>query len=265
VTHCNGATLYYEDSGDGEPIVFLHGVMAGLRYFEPQLAALSDTHRPIALDFRGHGRSEKTAGGHTVSQYARDLESFLDQRSLTEVTLVGWSMGALVAWEYVDQFGTDRLRAVVDVDMEPTRFQWADYAHGTTDLAALRDTIEAIQTDHLDFIDEIVEPLLQEPPSRDLRRMMFDETSRCPPSIKTAIVFDCTFRDYRELLPDVDVPMLVCAGADETWRSVASVRLVAELVPDARFESFENSGHCPTVEEPERFNRVLSDFVDSCS
>jgi len=95
--------------------------------------------------------------------------------------------------------------------------------------------------------------------------MMFDETSRCPPSIKTAIVFDCTFRDYREMLPDVDVPMLVCAGADETWRSVASVRLVAELVPDARFESFENSGHCPTVEEPERFNRVLSDFVDSCA
>lgn len=65
------------------------------------------------------------------------------------------------------------------------------------------------------------------------------------------------------MLPEVDVPTLVCAGADEKWRSVASVRYAAELLPDARFERFEESGHCPTVEEPQRFNRVLSEFVAS--
>lgn len=263
VAQCNGTNLYYEDAGEGEPIVFLHGVMAGLRYFEPQLEGLSDTHRPIALDFRGHGRSEKPEGGHTVPQYARDVEAFLTRLAIEEVTLVGWSMGALVAWEYAEQFGTDRLRAVVDVDMEPTRFQWDDYAHGTTDLPALRDAMSAIQTNHLELIDNIIEPLLNEAPSTDLRRMMFDETARCPPPVKSAILFDCTFRDYRDLLPRLDVPMLVCAGADEEWRSVASVELAVELAPDSRFEYFEASGHCLTVEEPDRFNRIVSDFVDS--
>jgi len=70
-------------------------------------------------------------------------------------------------------------------------------------------------------------------------------------------------RDYRDVLPVIDVPTLVCAGADETWRSVASVEYAAELVPDADFVLFAESGHCPTVEEPERFNRVLREFVAS--
>ena len=96
---CNGADLYYEDHGEGQPIVFLHGVMAGIRYFEPQLRGLSDRYRTIGMDFRGHGRSEKTELEHTVPRYARDLDAFIEHQALDEVILVGWSMGALVAWE----------------------------------------------------------------------------------------------------------------------------------------------------------------------
>jgi len=94
---CNGADLYYEDVGDGEPIVFLHSVTAGLRYFEPQLASLSDEYRTIALDFRGHGRSEKTELGHTLPQHARDLRCFLETLDLDDVVVAGWSMGAIVS------------------------------------------------------------------------------------------------------------------------------------------------------------------------
>lgn len=72
---CNGADLYYEDRGEGHPIVFLHGVLHSLRFFEPQLAGLSDEYRAVAVDFRGHGRSEKTELGHTVAQYARDIHT----------------------------------------------------------------------------------------------------------------------------------------------------------------------------------------------
>lgn len=70
-------------------------------------------------------------------------------------------------------------------------------------------------------------------------------------------------RDYRDVLRSIDVPTLVCAGADEKWRSVASVKHAAELIPGAEFELFEESGHCLTVEEPERFNRVLNGFIES--
>ncbi len=262
VLPCNGADLYYEEQGEGTPIVFLHGAFAGLRYFEPQLVGLSDEFHTVALDFRGHGRSEKTETGNTLSQHARDLRTVLEQLDMTDVAVVGWSMGALVSWEYIDQFGTERIRALVDIDMEPSPYQREDYEFGTYTVDGMREFLDGIQTNPLEVTNESIEGLLKEPPSRDLRNMMFDEGTRTPPSTQGAMLLDF-MRDYRDVLREIDVPTLVCAGADEKWRSVANVKSAAELIQDARFELFEQSGHCITVEEPERFNHVLREFLDS--
>jgi non-heme chloroperoxidase len=259
---CNGASLYFEDEGNGTPIVFLPGVMTGVRFFAHQLADLPPARRTVALDYRGHGRSEKTETGHTVPGYADDLRVFLDRRDLNNVVLVGWSMGALVAWEYVDRFGTDRLRGLVDVDMSASAFEWDDYEHGNNDLARLAGTLELVQTDHAALIEGLVEAAFKEPPSPQTRTLVLDELTRTPPPVKSAILFDYTVRDYRDALPEINLPTLVCAGADEKWRTVASVRDVADRIPNAKFELFENSGHCITLEEPERFNRSLATFVD---
>jgi non-heme chloroperoxidase len=262
VTECNGATLYYEEYGEGQPLVFLHGAWMGLRFFEPQLTGLSDDYRTVALDFRGHGRSEKTEHGHTVRQYAHDVDEFLTQRNLDDVVLVGWSMGSGVTWEYVDQFGTERVRALVNVDGEQSPLRQEGNEFGRTGLEGLSNAFVDIQTDHLNLIERENELLLKDSPPRELETMMFDEASRTPPPIKSAIYADI-LRKPPDVLADIDVPMLVCAGADEKWRSVESVKQVAELVPDSRFELFEQSGHCITIEEPERFNQILSDFADS--
>ncbi|MFB9804900.1 alpha/beta fold hydrolase [Haladaptatus pallidirubidus] len=248
-------------TGEGTPIVFLPGVTTGIRFFTPQLADLSDDFRTIALDYRGHGRSEKTETGHTVPQYARDLRAFLDQRELDDVVLVGWSMGALVAWEYIDQFGTDGIHGLVAVDMSASPFQWDDFEHGNTDFDRLTQTLELVQTDHLALVDGLIQQTFKEPPSKEVRRLVFDEVSRSPPPVKSAILFDYAVRDYRTVLPDVNVPTLVCAGADETWRTVAAVEDVADRIPNAEFELFEESGHVPTLEEPDEFNRAVATFV----
>ena len=264
VIQCNGADLYYEDHGEGHPIVFLHGATAGLRYFEPQLTAMSASYRTVAVDFRGHGRSEKTELGHTIQHYAEDVRSFLEQLGLDDVILVGWSMGAVVSWEYVHQFGTDRIRALVDIDMEPSPVKREDYDYGSYGIDDLEEAIRGIQTSPIELLDQQAEAMLSEPPSRELRNLILDEGSRTPPPIQGGLLFGLLYlRDYRDVLAEIDVPTLVCAGADEKWRSVASVRYVAELVSNAQFERFEHSGHCLTIEEPERFNRVLGDFVDT--
>lgn len=260
---CNGADLYYEDAGDGQPIVFLHGAWAGLRYFQPQLAGLSDRYRTIALDFRGHGRSEKTDAGHTIPQYARDVHAFLDGMGIDDVVLVGWSLGALVTWEYVDRYGTDSVRALADVDMEPSPSDWEDGSEGRYDADQVRDIHVAVQDDHWQFVEDTEDALLKNAPSPELHRTMFDEETRCPPTIKSAIILDAAMRGYADVLPTIDVPSLVCAGADEKWRSVAAVRGAYDLLPNARFEVFEDSGHVLTLEEPDVFNRILADFVSS--
>lgn len=260
---CNGADLYVEDRGSGRPIVFLPGVTTGMRFFQDQLVDLADEFRTVGLDYRGHGRSEKTDVGHTVPQYARDLRSVLEQYELTDVVLVGWSMGALVAWDYVDQFGTDGVAGQVVVDMAASAFAWDDYEYGNTDLDGLRATLELVQTDHDSLVEGLIEATFAEPATPDQHRVAFDETSRPPPPIKSAIIFDYTMRDYRAVLPTIDVPSLVLAGADETWRSVAAVEDVAARLPDAVFEVFEESGHVLPLEEPEKFTRVVDSFATS--
>ena len=266
VLQCHGADLYYEEHGEGhgQPIVFLHGATAGLRYFESQLTGLSDEFRAIAVDFRGHGRSEKTDRGHTFGQYARDVQAVLEGLDLETVVLAGWSMGALISWEYVRQFGTDRLQALVDIDMEPSPLKRPDYEYGTYERADLQAGLETLQQDPLGLLEEQAPMLLKEPPTRELRNLIIDEGSRTPAAIQGSLTCGLSFlSDYRDILRSVDVPALVCAGADEKWRSVESVEYTAELIPDARFELFEESGHCITIEEPDRFNRVLSEFVGS--
>lgn len=259
---CNGADLYYEDRGEGQPILFLHGVLHSLRFFEPQLSGLSDTYRAVALDFRGHGRSEKSELGHTVAQYARDVHAFVEKRRLEDVVIVGWSMGAFVSWDYADQFGTERIRGLVDVDIEATRFQWEDYDYGLIDLEGLKDLLAVTQEDQTRIIDRFAEQVFATP-SPETNTLQYDEISRTPAPIKSAILFDTHTRDYRGILPEIDVPMLVCAGTAETRGPAAAVTYVADLVPDATVELFEESGHCPPFEEPDRFNRVVSQFIDS--
>ncbi len=198
-----------------------------------------------------------------MPQYARDLHAFLDRRDLHDVILVGWSMGALVSWEYLDRFGVDRVRALVDVDMSASAFAWDGYDHGNNDLGRLTETLELAQMDHETLIEGLIGASFADPPSPETRALVFDELSRTPPSIKSAILFDYTVRDYRDVLPGIDLPTLVCAGRNEKWRTVAAVRDVADRLPNAEFELFEASGHCITLEEPERFNRRIESFVES--
>lgn len=255
----NGAELYYESDGDGVPVVFLHGVLMSSRFFSEQ-KSLSDEYQVITLDFRGHSRSEKTETGHTLPQYARDLEAFLDTQGLSDVILVGWSMGSLVAWEYVRQFGTDRFRGFVSVEQQPLDLEQEDYEHGVFGFDELRGLMELAQTNPHELAWSLIDEMLVDEPNT-VEQTLFDEITRVPPPITSAILFDQSVRDYREVVPDVDVPTLVCLGEDETMLENGGVEYVADNTPDAQLERFTNSGHCPFLEEPERFNHVLSSFI----
>ena len=162
----NGVELYYQDVGSGDAVVFVHGVWMSSRCFAPQLEGLADRHRVLALDLRGHGGSEHAQSGHTVAQYARDLRAFLEALELREPVVVGWSMGSLVLWDYVRQFGVDGLRGIVVVDQTPSDYKWPDWPHGGFDFEELRHVMSACQTDRSAFVDEFV-PLLfkAEPPA----------------------------------------------------------------------------------------------------
>jgi pimeloyl-ACP methyl ester carboxylesterase len=234
------------------------------RCFRPQLEGLADRFRVVALDLRGHGGSEHVTTGHTVAQYARDLRAFLDTLGIAEPVAVGWSMGALVMWDYVRQFGVDGLRGIVVVDQTPSDYAWPDWPHGAFDFEELRHVMAGCQTDRPAFVDEFI-PLLfkAEPPAAEHAALIREETLRLPDTIASAIIFDQTAQDYRDVLPLVTVPALVITGRDEKLVSVAAEEWVTEQMPNARLVVLEDSGHCPFIEEPEAFNATLAKWIES--
>ena len=128
-----------EDAGTGAPVVFIHGWSMSGRFFQRQLAYFAGTHRVIIPDLRGHGRSEKTTRGHTVPNYAADLHAILAGLSVERPVLVGWSMGAMVGYEYLRAFGPDSVAGLVIVDQPPSDFAWDGYESGVIPRDALRD------------------------------------------------------------------------------------------------------------------------------
>ena len=261
----NGVELHYVDEGQGTPVVFVHGVWMSSRFFEKQRAFFGERHRYMALDLRGHGRSEHVDHGHVLPQYGRDLRAFLETVGAGDAVVVGWSMGAMVAWEMIDQFGTDGLRALVVVDQSPSDFKWPDWPDGFLDFDALRHVMESVQADQAATARDLVGLMLAQTPPEDDAAWMVEEISRPPASVASAILFDQTVRDYREVLPKVNVPSLVVTGRHDKLIPVSAAEFVSTTMPAAELVVFEESGHCPFLEEPVRFNEVVDGFVREVS
>ncbi|MGZ6804898.1 MAG: alpha/beta fold hydrolase, partial [Nocardioidaceae bacterium] len=115
----DGVGLEVRDEGSGPPVVLVPGYGAPGQGWVLQVEALRERHRVVAVDRRSHGRSDRPAWGHRLSRHAADLRDVLDALELTDVLLVGSSMGASTALAYVDAFGCGRLRGLVLVDQTP--------------------------------------------------------------------------------------------------------------------------------------------------
>ena len=106
--------LYYEDHGTGSPVVLIHGWPLSGASWEKQTAALLDAgHRVIIYDRRGFGRSSKPSVGYDYDTFAADLDALLTALDLTDVSLVGFSMGTGEVTRYLGTYGSTRVRKAV--------------------------------------------------------------------------------------------------------------------------------------------------------
>ena len=258
-----GGSFYYQEAGTGVPLIFIHGVTMGSRFFERQLKTLSKSYRVITIDLRGHGRSVKSLDGHTVENYARDIHQFMAAKDLTDVVLFGWSMGAFVLWEYVRQFGTDNLIGTVVIDQTASDFKWDDYPLGLADTSFVAEMVRLIQEDYDKYIADFLPILFKEMPSPEDQRWMYDEISRVPPVIASTIWVSDLIRDSRDILGKIDIPTLVCIGRHDEVCVPEAVEDVADRIAGSKKVYFENSGHCPFLEETEVFNREIDVFLKS--
>ncbi|MBP2078082.1 pimeloyl-ACP methyl ester carboxylesterase [Oceanobacillus polygoni] len=232
------------------------------KFFHKQLDHFSKKHRTIALDLRGHGQSPKVDHGHTVAQYARDLKAFIEKLALTDVILIGWSMGAFVVWDYINQFGTDNVKGITVVDQSASDYIWPDWEFGAFDFQTIASVVQAIQEDQETFNSNFIYGMYKEKPDPKEFTWILQEMNKLPASIASTIVFNQTAVDYRETLSNVTVPALICFGTVGFF-PIEAGDFIKVRTPHAKLIPFENSSHLLFLEETEKFNRELEVFISS--
>jgi pimeloyl-ACP methyl ester carboxylesterase len=255
-----GISMYVEDVGSGPPVVLVHGWSASGRFFAQQLPALSRTCRVIVPDLRGHGQSEKVLHGHTIASYARDLSALLVARQVERPVLVGWSMGAMVLYEYLKQVGQEAVAGLVIVDQPPSDFAWEGYAYGGLTVQGLAAMLSGLQEDQRAAVQGLVDVMLHDP-SPSAREWMVAEMLQVPAAIATTMLAADVLRDDRDFLPTLRIPTLLLFGGKSKLSSPVVATFMARQIPDARLHMFEQSGHSPFYEEPDLFNEIVGQFV----
>lgn len=193
--------------------------------------------------------------------YAQDVINLLDHLKLQKAVLVGWSMGAFVAWELLKRFGTDRVAGLVVVDESASDFSWPEWGYGVVDALGLSTFHEGIQDAQAEVAQEFAPEMFASLPDQETLQWMVDEMCKLPPAVASSILFAQTLVDYREFLTTLKVPTLLCFGRDEQLVPVAAGEDLATRIKDSKLLVFENSSHCPFLEEPDRFNLVVSQFA----
>jgi pimeloyl-ACP methyl ester carboxylesterase len=120
ITTDDGCKIHYMESGEGKKtILFVHGYLDSGSSFRYVAQHLTGDYRVISYDLRAHGASDTTADGYTMERYAKDLKNLIDQLQLTNINIIGYSMGAHIIWDYIRQFGDGAFDKIVITVMSP--------------------------------------------------------------------------------------------------------------------------------------------------
>src|SRR5262245_39106789 len=260
-TTSDGVRLYYEEAGRGRPVLLIGGWRSTTSWWQKQVAELAEAHRVVVMDPRSYGQSEKASHGHRMGRYARDVHDLLAALDLRDVTAVGWSLGANMLLAHWELFGAGRLRGIVLVDQSPCCINQGDWTLGFGDLQGARGFHDSVLADDAAAVRGIMPLLFHRDPGPAERDWMEREWLKTPTAAAASILWHHLNQDWRDLRPGVGLPALVLAGRHSRifpWRSSA---YLAERLPDARLVLFEESGHCPFYEEPEKFNAAVAEFV----
>jgi microsomal epoxide hydrolase len=249
----DGVRLHYIEAGSGPSIVFQPGWTMPAEIWEPQIRALSKRFRVVALDPRSQGKSDRPANGDYPERRATDIREVIDRLKLAPTVLVGWSLGATEAMSYVDQFGTSTLRGLVLVDGVIGRDQDAAI------VAGYWTRMKSFQTKRAEYIHDFVRAMYKTPQSEAYLKKMTAAAMRVPADSAVLLLLNTYISglDLRPALDKLDKPVLFVA----TPNTKAQAEMLQQRKPAARVEMFTNAGHALFVDEPDRFNALLSEFA----
>ncbi len=251
----DGIRIHYLEAGSGRPIVLIPGWTMPAWIWQKQIDEFSKHYRVIAVDPRSQGESDKPTYGHLPETRARDYKELIDQLGLKHPVLVGWSMGCGELVKYAEQFGTDNLGGLVLVDgmvQDKLSPELLAYAMGWMNL---------LQQDRQKQVDGFVRSMYKKPQPEDYLKRVMDASEQVPADTAAVLIYNMVaVKDFSPGLARVNRPMLFMYQP-ETQSTADFLKL--KLGDKVQLEKFDGDGHALFVDDPEKFNRVLEEFVKS--
>jgi non-heme chloroperoxidase len=261
--------LYFEDRGEGAPVVLIHGWPLSGRSWENQVAPLIGAgYRVITYDRRGFGWSSQPWNGYDYDTFAADLNSLIEHLDLEQAVLVGFSMAGGEVARYLSTYGSGRIaKAVLAGAVTPYMFVSDDNPDGGLDDATIAQFEGGVTTDRLAFLDDFTKmffrggpeaPVISEPNriySRDIAAFASPKGT-----LDCIGAFGRT--DFRADLAKIDVPTLVIHGdSDLIVPFEVSGRRSHEAIAGSELVVVEGAPHGLLVTHAAEFNAALLAFL----
>lgn len=255
-TH-KGCQLHYQIQGSGEPLLLIHGLGSSLRDWEYQVPFLAQHYQVICMDVRGHGQSDKPRERFSIAGFADDVRALLDHLQLTQVHYLGISMGGMIGFQLASS-DQQRLKSLIIVNSSPE--------------VKVRTASDRLQVFKRLFLARVLglktlgkalgNMLFPKPEQAELREKI---ATRWPENDKRAYLsalHAIIGWGVREHLVDIKTPTLVIT-ADRDYSPVELKRQYVREMPNARLVVIEDSRHATPLDQPERFNQCVLNFLHS--
>jgi len=251
----DGVRIHYLESGNGRAIVFIPGWTMPAWIWQKQIDDFSKKYHVIAVDPRSQGESDKPPYGHLPETRARDYKELVDHLSLKKPVLVGWSMACNELLKYAEQFGTDDLGGLVLVDG-----YLADKPNPEF-FAFMTGWMNQLQQDRQKQADPFVRSMFKKPQPEDFLKRLTEASMQVPADTAVVLIYNMiAVKDYSGGFARINRPVLF--AYQQTSGSSADF-LKAKLGDKVRLERFDGDGHALFVDDPEKFNKILEDYVQS--
>jgi len=260
--------IYYEDHGSGPPVVLIHGWPLNGDAWEKQTSALlSAGHRVITYDRRGFGRSSKPGIGYNYDTFASDLDILLNTLNLTDVSLVGHSMGTGEIARYIGKYGTKRLRrAALIGTLGPYLLKTEDNPDGVA-ASVFHEVRAGIKADRPGAVMEFLRNFYSVggPDGKLVSERVIEANwtvAMGASPIGTLACVDAWVEDFRKDIARNDVPTMIVHGDDDRILPAdATSRRQAKLIKDVKYMEIKGGSHGITWTRAEEINAALLGFL----
>ena len=253
-----GAELHYEDRGAGETILFLHGLGSSAEAWQPQIDHFAPRFRCLALDARGSGRSRDLAKPHgpfSLRDFARDAAMLLERLGAAPAHVVGLSMGGMIAFQLaVDS--PKSVRSLVIVNSAPAVVPRTAREHA----ALLTRKVVARVFGPKGMAKMLAPRLFPKPEQAALRASFIESMSKNDRRAYLSTTNAIVGWSVADRIGEIEAKSLIVA-ADGDYTSVASKEAYARRMKDARVVVIPDARHALPVEDPERFNACVDEFL----